>query len=85
MRKRESEKITEFACYIRNFTSASVRLAVSLGEMNRRPRLTDDQFGMVLEQNRDRYSAEGGGARVRARVGKSSLEEAQSIAKPDLL
>jgi hypothetical protein len=85
MRKREREHISEFACYIRNFTPAPVRLDVSLGEMNRRPKLTNDQFNGLLAANRARYSAGSGRVGVRARVEESSLEEAQGIAKPDLL
>ena len=81
----QGKSISEFACYIRNFTPAPVRLAVPLGEMNRRPKLTDDQFEALLERNRARYSAGGCGARVRAGVGEASLEEAHGIAKPDLL
>ena len=55
MRKRKDK--TEFACYIRNFTPSPVRLTVPLGEMERRPKLTDSEYEALLEANRGRYSA----------------------------
>jgi hypothetical protein len=65
MRKRKDK--TEFACYIRNFTPMPVRLTVPLGEMERRPRLTDGNYEALLEANRARYSAGGGGVRGRGK------------------
>jgi hypothetical protein len=70
MRKRDSEKTTEFACYIRNFTPVPVRLAVPLGEMNRQPKLTETEFDALLGLNRDRYSAAGAGVRAKGDKGR---------------
>jgi hypothetical protein len=50
---------TEFACYIRNHTLQPVTLRVPFGQMENRPRLTDEEYALLIDQNRSRYSAKG--------------------------
>lgn len=50
MRKRADA--TEFACYVRNVTSAAVKLDIPLGRVEREPVMTDEQYLAVLERSR---------------------------------
>lgn len=53
MRKRRDH--TEFACFIRNVTERPVSLSVPLGQMEARPRLSEDEREELLARNRERY------------------------------
>jgi hypothetical protein len=55
MRKRPAQ--TEFACFIRNVTPCSVRLAVPFGQMEARKRMSEAEFQELLQQNARRYCA----------------------------
>jgi hypothetical protein len=52
-----SERHTEFACFIRNVTPRPVRLFVPFGQMEGRPRLSEDERRELLARNRARFCA----------------------------
>jgi hypothetical protein len=75
MRKQADR--TEFACFVRNHTPQPVRLTVTLGEMERRPKLTAAQYAAISEHNRVRYSASG--------IETDTPEADNDLGTPDLL
>jgi hypothetical protein len=52
--KRRGER-SEFAAWLKHSTPRAIRLTVPLGFLERQPLLTEEAFGAVMEQNRDRY------------------------------
>ena len=46
---------SEFALYVRNKTRAAVRLVVPFGSLDREPRMSDHEWELVKQRNRDRY------------------------------
>ena len=83
MRKHRDR--TEFACFVRNHTPAPIRLTVPLGEMERRPKLTDIQYAALINRNRERYSASGT-EYDRTAEGQADTSGADSgLGTPDLL
>tara|TARA_R110002073_G_scaffold69054_6_gene171317 strand:- start:7495 stop:10341 length:2847 start_codon:yes stop_codon:yes gene_type:complete len=55
MRKRRGR--SEFAAYVKNRTTAALRINVELGRVNAMPALDDDQFQALIDRNRERYCA----------------------------
>lgn len=55
MRKRTTE--TEFACYIRNVTPATLALSVPLGRAEREPRMHDEAYPMLKDRVRRQVAA----------------------------
>jgi hypothetical protein len=53
MRKRE--RYTEFACFIRDATPRPLCLAMPVGQMEGRPRLTEAERRELLARNRARF------------------------------
>jgi hypothetical protein len=51
-------KSTEFACYVRNYTSNAVRLKIPFGRLERAERMTLEQQAQIVAGNRQRYAAE---------------------------
>ena len=49
---------TEFACYVRNYTSNAVRLEIPFGTLERAPKMTPAEQAQVIARNRKRYAAE---------------------------
>ena len=58
MRKRD--KITDFACYVRNFTPSAVRLTVPFGSLEAAPKMTREAHRKLIAQNRTRYAVQPG-------------------------
>ena len=52
--KRRGER-SEFAAWLKHSTPRAIRLTVPLGFLERQPLLTEEAFGAVMEQTRDRY------------------------------
>jgi hypothetical protein len=51
-------KSTEFACYVRNYTSNAVRLEIPFGTLERAPKMTPAEQAQLVARNRERYAAE---------------------------
>jgi hypothetical protein len=83
MRKQTDR--TEFACFVRNHTPQPIRLTVPLGEMERRPKLTDAQYAALIERNRECYSAGGAEYGRQADWQTSTGETNADLGTPDLL
>jgi hypothetical protein len=83
MRKHRDR--TEFACFVRNHTPQPIRLTVPLGEMERRPKLTDAQYAVLIERNRERYSAGGAEYGRQADWQTNTGETSADLGTPDLL
>ena len=83
MRKHRDR--TEFACFVRNHTPQPIRLTVPLGEMERRPKLTDPQYAGLIERNRERYSGSGAEYGRQADWQTSTTESDIGLGTPDLL
>lgn len=54
MKKQESEKKTEFACFVRNFTPHPLSVTIPLGAYDSLPKLSTDAFNALIAQNRER-------------------------------
>jgi hypothetical protein len=54
---RKGARQTEFACFIRNVTPAAVKLIVPFGQMEARPRMTEEEVQRLRYQNACRYCA----------------------------
>lgn len=81
---RKSAAQTEFACFVRHFTPQPIRLTVPLGEMERRPKLSEAQLRVILEVNRERCCSRVGETPAeQPRPGKADAEE--GLGEPDLL
>jgi hypothetical protein len=83
MRKHRDR--TEFACFVRNHTPQPIRLTVPLGEMERRPKLTDAQYATLIERNRERYSTTGTEYGRQADWQTSTTEADAGLGTPELL
>jgi len=57
MKKDESTKITQFACFVRNVTARPIRLSVPLGMMERQPPINPQVLKTLIRVNRERYCA----------------------------
>jgi hypothetical protein len=55
MKKYEAEKITQFACWVRNFTPSAIRLSVPLGILEAQPKIHPHVFASLLRYNREQY------------------------------
>jgi hypothetical protein len=64
-------KQSQFACYVKDYTEKPVPLTFKLGEMEGRPKLTDDEYILLIEQNRNRYSALSTDQKTTSDTGKS--------------
>lgn len=47
---------TEFACYVKNFSPKAISVRIPLGYVEGQPAIDDDQYGRLIDQNRERYS-----------------------------
>jgi hypothetical protein len=81
MRKHRDR--TEFACFVRNHTPQPIRLTVPLGEMERRPKLTDAQYAVIIERNRQRYSTSG--TEYEGEADRQTNTGGDDLGTPDLL
>jgi hypothetical protein len=55
MKKYEAEKITQFACWVRNFTPSAIGLGVPLGILEAQPKIHPQVFAALLRYNREQY------------------------------
>jgi hypothetical protein len=55
MRKHEAEKITQFACFVKNSTHSAIRLSVPLGMMEEQPPIHPQVLKALIQRNRERY------------------------------
>jgi hypothetical protein len=53
MRKHQAG--TEFACFIRNVTPTAMKLTVAFGQMEGRPRMSEEEAAVLRARNRERY------------------------------
>jgi hypothetical protein len=56
---RKGADYSQFACWVKDHTEKPLPLTFQLGEMERRPQLTNAQYRELIERNRNRYSATG--------------------------
>jgi hypothetical protein len=81
---RKHQRATDFACFIRNVTPQPIQLTVPFGQMEARPRMSEEELVALLAENRHRYSAEAtDGALVPAPT--KSPENAPALTAPELL
>ena len=66
---RKGPRSSEFALHVRNKTRTAVRLTVPFFAIDAEPRMTDDEWELVKERNRQRY----GEARVEVAPTPSDL------------
>jgi hypothetical protein len=59
MKKQESEKKTEFACFVRNLTGQALSVTIPLGAYDSLPKLTTQAFNALIAQNRLRVCESG--------------------------
>jgi len=57
MRKHEAEKITQFACFVKNCTHSAIRLSVPLGMMEEQPPINPHVLAALFRRNWERYCA----------------------------
>ncbi|MCI0558462.1 MAG: type IV secretion system DNA-binding domain-containing protein [Nitrososphaera sp.] len=57
LRTKKRQETTEFACFVRNVTPQPLTITVPLGLVERLPRMDDDDYEILIDQNRERYSA----------------------------
>jgi hypothetical protein len=55
MRKYESERISEFACFVKDYINQAVRLKIPLGIMEEQPKISPQTFAALLQRNWERY------------------------------
>jgi hypothetical protein len=53
---RKHTKSTDFACFIRNVTPQAIALTVPFGQMEGRPRISEQQRQEIIRQNRSRVA-----------------------------
>jgi len=58
--QKKGKRETHFACFARNVTERAVTLAIPLGYLESKDRLTDDEFRELLEGSRTRYGVHQG-------------------------
>lgn len=54
--QRKDKHQTEFACFVKNFTTQALSVTVPLGFVEDQPQITHEDYKALLEQNRDLYS-----------------------------
>jgi len=54
--QRKEKKHTEFACYVKNYTSRALSISIPLGYIESLPMLSAPEYLELLEENRARYS-----------------------------
>jgi hypothetical protein len=50
-------KSTDFACFVRNYTSNAVRLAIPFGTLEAHPKMLKEAHARMVATNRERYAA----------------------------
>ena len=55
--QKKGKASSEFACYIKNFTSAALTVSIPLGFVEGLPRISENRMSHLIGQNRERYSA----------------------------
>jgi hypothetical protein len=53
---KKHHRSTEFACYVRNYTSNALRLEIPFGSLETAPKMDDHQHAALLQRNRERYA-----------------------------
>ncbi len=56
-RKRDREKTSEFAVWIKNTTDQASKITVPLGFMETKETIADEHYDVLLDRNRKQYSA----------------------------
>lgn len=54
--QKKRGKYTEFACYVKNFTSKALSVSIPLGHVENMPTLDNGAYEELLEKNREMYS-----------------------------
>jgi len=57
--KSHDRSHTEFACHVRNFTGSAVKLSISMGVLEREPKMAASEHRLLRQRNRERYGASG--------------------------
>jgi hypothetical protein len=55
MKKYEAQRITEFACFVRNLTPTAIRLSVPLGLMEEQPKIRQNALTTLIERNWEKH------------------------------
>jgi len=55
--QKKRAKYTEFACYVRNYTAKALSVRIPLGYVESLPQLERSELSLLLDENRERYSA----------------------------
>jgi hypothetical protein len=55
MKKYESERISQFACFVKNYTHSAIRLTIPLGLMEKQPEISQKARTTLIERSRERY------------------------------
>jgi len=83
MRKGQSQ--TEFACFVRNLTSQPIALTVPFGQMEARPKMTQEAATALLAGNRQRFCSAQSGAEDAPALQTTSKTARLGLGAPELL
>lgn len=53
---KKGKEQTEFACYVKNYTTKALAVSIPLGFVENQPRITAFQYEALIERNRELYS-----------------------------
>jgi len=56
LNQRKEKKQTEFACYVKNYTTKALSVSIPLGFVEEQPQISLSAYEDLLEQNRELYS-----------------------------
>lgn len=54
--QKKLSSVTEFACYVKNFSPKAISVRIPLGYVENQPTLDDDEYESLIEHNREQYS-----------------------------
>lgn len=61
MKKNEAQRVTQFACSVRNLTQSAIRLTVLLGSMEEAPKINPRVLASLFRINREQYCTDASG------------------------
>ena len=76
---------TSFACFVRNLTPQSIALTVPFGQMEQRPRMSEEEKESLLSRNRERVCATVSEDGVASAKRQPSVGEKGGLTEPELL
>ncbi len=54
--QRKEKTHTEFACYVKNYTTSALSVSIPLGFVEERPQISSNEYKYLIDRNRDLYS-----------------------------